>query len=132
MRSAGAPKPNAPNRTILCLSSCLRRNAGLPGEYPVEVAGEVALDAAANFPVGLALGAAALDVGQRGRVAAHPADGDDLQGAVELAVAETVEPVPGGAAGGERGRCGAAQHAEGGLAVDPPGMGERQQDLRGG
>jgi hypothetical protein len=28
-----------------------------------------------------------LDVGEGGRVAAHPADGDDVQGAVELPVA---------------------------------------------
>ena len=57
----------------------------------VEVAGEVALDAAADLPVGFAFGAAALDVGQGGRVAAHAADSDDVQGAVELPIAEPVE-----------------------------------------
>jgi len=60
-------------------------------EGAVEVAGEVALDAAADLPVGFAFGAAALDVGQGGRVAAHAADGDDVQGAVELPIAEPVE-----------------------------------------
>jgi hypothetical protein len=66
------------------------------------MAGEVALDAAADFLAGLAFGAAALDVGQGGRVVAHTGDGDDVQGPVELAVAEAVEPVPVGAAGGHR------------------------------
>ncbi len=61
-------------------------------EGPVEVAGEVALEAAADFAVGLALGTAALDIGKGRRVAAHPGDGDHVQGAVELAVAEPVEP----------------------------------------
>ena len=37
----------------------------------------------------------------------HAADGDHLQGAVELAVAEAVEAVPVGAAGGHRDRGGA-------------------------
>ena len=52
--------------------------------------------------------------GRRGgfRVAAHPGDGDDVDGAVELAVAEAVEPVAVGPAGGRRDWCGAGQHAE--------------------
>ena len=67
-------------------------------EGAVEVAGEVVLDAAADLLVGFALGAAALDVGQGRRVAAHPGDGDGVQGAVELAAAEAVEAVSVGAA----------------------------------
>ena len=70
-------------------------------EGPVEVAGEVALDAASDIAFGFAFGQAALDVGLGGRVAAHPVDGDDVQGPVELAVAEAVKPVPVGAAGGD-------------------------------
>ena len=66
--------------TLLCLSTL--------AEGAVEVAGEVALEAAADLFVGLALGTAALDVGQRRRVIAHAGDGDDVQGAVELAVAK--------------------------------------------
>jgi hypothetical protein len=38
-------------------------------------------DAPMFVAVGLALGAAALDVGQRGWVAAHAGDGDHVQGA---------------------------------------------------
>lgn len=72
--------------TLLCLSSLVLD--------PVEMPRKVALDAAADFLVGLAFGAAALDVGKGGRVVAHPGDGDDVEGAVELAVAEAVEPVP--------------------------------------
>jgi hypothetical protein len=53
-----------------------------------QVAGQVALDATADFPVGLAFNPAALDVGEGGRMVAHPADRDDVQGAVELPVAE--------------------------------------------
>src|ERR1035438_3230647 len=83
--------------TLLCLST--------PAEGAVEVAGEVALDAAADLLVGLALGPAALDVGQGRRVIAHTGDGDDVQGAVELAVAEAVEPVAVGPAGRDGDRC---------------------------
>jgi hypothetical protein len=40
--------------------------------------------------------------------------------------------VPVGAAGGHRDRRGAGEHAEGGFAADPAGVGPRQQELRGG
>ena len=65
------------------------------------MAGEVALDAAADVTFGFAFGQAPLDVGLGGRVAAHPVDGDDVEGAVELAVAGAVATVPVGAAGGD-------------------------------
>ena len=79
-----------------------------------------------------AVGSAALDVGLGWRVAAHPVDGDDVDGAVELAVAEAVEAVAVGAAGGHWDWCGAREHAEGSFAVDPAGVRPGQQDLRGG
>jgi len=110
--------------TLLCLSSF--------AEGAVEMAGEVALEAAADFPVGFAFGAAALGVGDGGRVAAHLVDGDDVDGAVELAVAEAVEAMAVGPAGGHRDWRGAREHAEGSLAVDPAGVRPGQQDLRGG
>jgi len=62
------------------------------------MAGEIALDATADLGGGLSFGAAALHVGKGRRVAAHPGDGNGVQGTVELAVAEAVEPVPVGAA----------------------------------
>jgi hypothetical protein len=113
--------------TLLCLSSL---GGGRAGECPVEVAREVALDAAADLLAGFAFGAASFGVGQGGRVAAHAADGDDMQGTVELPVAEPVEAVPVGPPGGHRDRCGAGQHGEGLLAADPAGVGPGQQDLR--
>jgi hypothetical protein len=67
-------------------------------------------------------GSAALDVGDGRRVAAPAGDGDDVDGAVELAVAEAVEPVAVGAAGGDRDGCGAGEHAEGGFAVNASGV----------
>jgi hypothetical protein len=79
-----------------------------------------------------AFGSAAVGVGLSWRVTAHPVDGDDVDGAVELAVAEAVEPVAVGAAGGHRDRGGARQHRERCLTVDPAGVGPRQQDLGGG
>src|SRR5215831_16049575 len=109
--------------TLLCLSSL--------AEGPVEVAGEVALDASADFAVGFALGAASFDVGQGLGVAPHPGHGDLVQGSVELTVTEAVEPVPVGAAGGHGNWRGAGQHGEGCLVADPPGVGPRQQDLGG-
>lgn len=63
--------------------------------------GEVALDTAADLPVGFALGPAAFCVGPGWRVAAHPTDGDGVQDAVELAAAEAVEPAPVGPACGD-------------------------------
>src|ERR1022692_3418653 len=92
------------DRTLLCLSS-LAESAVAEGA--VDVPGQVALDAAADFPVGFAFGLAALDVGEGGRVAAHAADRDDMQCPVELPVAEAVEAVAVGPPGGHRdgGRC---------------------------
>src|SRR5450432_1676898 len=101
--------------TLLCLSSL--------AEGAVEVAGEVALDAAADLFIGPALGAAALDVGQGRRVIAHAGDGDDVQGAVELAVAEAVEAVAVGPAGRYRDGSSTGQHRECCFAADPPGVG---------
>jgi hypothetical protein len=52
--------------------------------------------------------------------------------AVELPVAEPVEAVPVGAAGGDRDGGGPGQHAEGGPRCGSAGVRARQQDLRGG
>jgi hypothetical protein len=80
----------------------------------VEVPGDVALEAAADFGIGLAFCAAPGDVGP-GSLACAPASQEYVvQGAVEVAAAAAVEPVrddataaggdPVGA--GERGLCG--------------------------
>ena len=64
-------------------------------------------------------------------VAAHPGDGDGVQGPVEVAVAAAVESVSGPlpAAGFQRG--GAGQGGEGGLAADPAAVGPADEQLRG-
>jgi hypothetical protein len=59
----------------------------------VEAACEVPFEAAEGFLLGLAFGLFARQVGLGGRVIAGAGDGDDMQGAVELAVAAAVEPV---------------------------------------
>jgi hypothetical protein len=65
----------------------------------VVVACEVALEAAHRLDAGLALGFLALQVGARGWVQASAGDGDDVQCAGELAVADAVQAVAIGAAG---------------------------------
>jgi hypothetical protein len=87
--------------TLLCLSSIA---GDAVAEGAVEVAGEVTLDAAADFAIGLTFGPAALNVGLGELVAAHAGQGDGVDGAVELAVAE---PVPAGSARGHWDGCGA-------------------------
>ena len=73
-------------------------------ETAVELPGDVALEAAAEFGIGLAFCAAPGDVGP-GSLACAPASQEDVvQGAVEVAVAAAVEPVTddAAAAGGDR------------------------------
>jgi hypothetical protein len=79
--------------TLLCLSRTYGR-IHRPGELPVEFAGNVSLEAAADFPGGLSLGGAPGDVGAGAGAAAHPGDCDGVDGAVQRPVAAAVEPVP--------------------------------------
>jgi hypothetical protein len=60
----------------------------------VEAPPEVALQAAERSLRGLARGFLARHMGLGGRVRAGAGDGDAVQGAVELAVASAVEPMP--------------------------------------
>jgi hypothetical protein len=69
--------------TLLCWSK-----RGLGFEEPVELAGDVADQAASDLAVGLAIGAASLRVGAGRRVMAQPGQDNHVQGLVEL-------PVPG-------------------------------------
>ena len=97
---------------LLCLSS--RRWWVL--EESVEVAGEVALEAAGGLAAALSFLDSALDVVDGWSV--HSASGEDdlVEGAVELSVAAAVEPVADRLAGGGRDRGGAGEPGEGGLA----------------
>ena len=54
-------------------------------------------------------------------------DGDDVQGAVEVAVAASVEAVPGGHAGRGGDRSHPAEHREGALAADASRVGPHDQ-----
>ena len=64
-------------------------------------------------------------------MAAHPGDGDGVQGAVEAAVAAAVEAVAGAltAAGFQRGDAG--EGGEGGFVADASAVGPADQQLRG-
>jgi glycerol kinase len=60
-------------------------------EESVELAGDVADQAASDFAVGFALGASPLGIGTGGWVIAQAGQDDQVQGLVELAVPGTVE-----------------------------------------
>src|SRR5665647_3749374 len=77
------PQARPPDRhlTLLCLES-----SGEGVELAEDLARDVALEAAADLASCSTLGGAALDVGAGGGVVGHADPGDDVQGAVELAV----------------------------------------------
>ena len=62
----------------------------------VELAGDVADQAASDFAVGLALGPAPLGIGAGRWVIAQPGQDDHVQGLVEVAVPGAVRPHPHG------------------------------------
>src|SRR5438067_7821974 len=74
---------------LLCLSSHRRWVL----EEPVEVAGEVALEAAVCFAAGFAFLQSPFHVGDCRGVCASPGDQDEVQRSVESAVTAAVEPV---------------------------------------
>ena len=82
------------------------------------MAGEVAFEGADGFAYAFPLACAAGDVGDRFWVVFLPADGDCVEGAVELAVAAGVEAVADGLAGGGGDGGGGGEAGEGGFAVD--------------
>lgn len=78
-------------------------------EVFVDHAGDVALEAAQRFSAAFAFGFAALDVGAGGRVQPQAGEGDDVQRAVDLAVASAIEAVADHPARGSRNGSGAGQ-----------------------
>ena len=72
----------------------LGQSAGLGFQEPVELAGDVADEAASDFAVGLALSAAPLGIGTGRWVIAQPGQDDQVEGLVELAVPGAIEPHP--------------------------------------
>ena len=97
------------------------------------MSGVVALEAAADLGVGLLLPAPAGEVVPGGFLTVDHAPIDDgVQGTVELAVAEAVEPVPGDTAGGCRQRADAGERGERGFGAAPAGMNfPPSPDIRG-
>src|SRR5437762_13481696 len=87
-----------PNLLTLLYLSRAHRRIHRPGEVPVELAGDVALEAAADLPHGLSLGGAPGDVGTGPGAAAHPDQRDGVDRAVKSPVAATAVPVPHGLA----------------------------------
>src|SRR5919112_1821561 len=79
--------------TLLCLSRPLRRCHG-SRELPVELAGDVALEATADLSRGLSLCSASLDVGPGSGTASYSGRGDGVDGAVQRPVTTAVEPMP--------------------------------------
>ena len=97
----------------------------------VEASGECAFEGAADVAVGLAFGGASGLVGAGFWVAAHPGDGDGVQGAVEVAVAAAVESVTGALAAAGFERRDAGQGGECGFVADPSAVGPADQQLGG-
>src|SRR5690606_19375637 len=69
------------------------------GDDLVELAGDVAFEAADDLLLGLALLGASFHVGAGAGVPAQAAEHDPVEGGVGLAVAASVQAVPGGPAG---------------------------------
>src|SRR5450432_1589929 len=80
--------------------SRLRGVGEIRAEGVEDLARDVALEAAHDFALGLAFGGAAFDVGAGSVAVAQPADGDQVERSVGLAIAAVVEAVTGGLAGG--------------------------------
>jgi hypothetical protein len=104
----------------------------MPGQEWVELPDEVALEAAQDLRRAPSLGGAARGVGHRRGVPAQPPDGEEVQGAVGLAVTAPVQAVADGLARGGRDRGDAAQVREGPLAAQPLGVVAGGHQQRGG
>src|SRR5665213_2848775 len=81
-------------------------------EGVVDLAGEVALEAAHDFALGLAFGGSAFDVSAGSLAVAQATDGDEVKRPVGLAIAAVVEAMAGRFAGGGGNRTSAAEHRE--------------------
>ena len=97
-----------------------------------DAAGEVALEAAQCFAVGLAFAAFAFDVGLGFGVAAQPRDRDAVDGGVDLAVAAAVEPMAVGVARADRDRGDPGGAGELGVAGEALGAGDLADQLARG
>ena len=83
---------------LLCLSSFFVDGCG-GVELAVDLAGEVALQAAADFSWGSALGGSLLDVAAGAWVHPDASHGRHVEGAIQPSITATVDPVAHGVAG---------------------------------
>jgi len=102
------------------------------GEFAEDLAGDVALEDAADLSGGSAFGLSALGVGLGVRVAAEPGARDDVERAVQLPVAVSVEAMPAGVAAGSRDWCGSGGGCERCLGAHPSGVGPGGEHDGGG
>src|SRR5215208_4577605 len=91
---------------------------GRGSEDPVDLTGDVSLEAADDLLLGLALGCTLGDVGSGPLIAAHAADGDH----VECPVGMSVQTMADTLARGRRYGCGPAQVGKGSLALEALGV----------
>src|SRR5271169_7216362 len=116
---AGDSEPWAAARDRHDLAWRLRVGFGeVRAQRVVDLARDVALEAAHDFELGLSFGGASLRVCAGALAVAQAADGDEVQGAVGLAVATVVEAVTDGLARGGGNGAGAAQRSERALAAE--------------
>jgi hypothetical protein len=101
---------------------------GRSQELP-DAAGEVSLEAADGFAVGLAFGGLAGDVVAGLGVAAGPGDGDAVNGGVDLSVAAAIEAIAVGAPGADRDWCQAGGAGELRVGREPIGSDNLADEL---
>src|SRR6266496_4406527 len=110
----------AVDRDRLLCGRCREVEVGEVGtEGVVELAGDVALEAADDLGFAQALGGAAVGVGAGASTVAEPADGDQVERSVGLAVAAAAEPVSARASGGGGDWTGSAETGEGAVVRKP-------------
>jgi hypothetical protein len=88
-------------------------------QQPVDLAGDVALQATHDLALGLPLGGAPCDVLLGWLMPRHPRHHDAVKRRVGLAITTTVESVAGHLARGRLYGRGTAEHREGGLGAQP-------------
>lgn len=88
-------------------------------EGVVELAGDVAVEAADDLGFGQALGGATVGVGAGASAVAQPTDGDQVECTVGLAITAPVEPVSARASGGGGDRACATEAGEGAIVGEP-------------
>src|SRR6476620_5875995 len=101
-------------------------------EPAVDHIGQASFQGAAGLGRGLVLGEFAQVVDPSGARVAGLADGDGVQGGVELAIAAGVEPVPDALAAGGVQRCGAAVAGEVTAGGESGDVADDAEDLCGG